>query len=454
VGEGGAKVKTPVKRLTVSILAIVLIGATMAAYPSGSSASATTPSSGSSGSWPGVGKICGSGAGGTASARGVTAKSIDIATFSDAGNTVEPGLNVAFFQAATAFSQWCNAAGGINGRKIVVHQRDAALFNAAQVTNQACQQDFMSVGGGMALDQPSVAIRVGCGLGQITGFTVSDASTDAALQVNPGGTSDSLVSAGWYAALAKKYPSAVKKYGYGAQNNPSIIEPSQHWAKAAAAQGWKLINWQEPPLTVTDWTPYVEQAQSKGVEALQPSDDSSITPYVQAMNTAGYKPPFMLLTTQFYETATTQAAAQVHFPTTYVAIQYWPFELKSQSPGLQQLVGIMHKYSSSSPLSWEDELAFSSWVLFAKSATACGTGLTDHCVLAKAASATNWTGGGLTAPVAHLAMSNANPAPSPCFALMTVQPNKFVYDKSVTAPTKQIWNCDPKGVIKVSGSSG
>ena len=264
---------------------------------------------------------------------------IDIATFSDAGNTVEPGLNIAFFQAAAAFSQWCNAAGGIDGRQIVVHDRDAALFNAAQVTSQACQQDFMSVGGGMALDAPSVPIRVGCGLGQITGFTVSDAAVSAADQVNPGGTNNTLIPAGWYSALAKKYPSAVKKYGYGAQNDASIIEPSKKWANAAVAQGWKLIDWQLPPLSVTDWTPYVLQAQSKGVEALQPSDDSAITPYVQAMNTAGYNPTFMLLTTQFYEPATTQAAAQVHFPTTYLAMQYWPFELESQSPGLQQLDG-------------------------------------------------------------------------------------------------------------------
>lgn len=453
--------KVLARKLTVAVLALMIGGVAVAACSSSPSSSTTTSTTGTgstvnltSGSWPGIGKICGPGSGGKATGRGVTAKSIDIATFSDAGNTVEPGLNIAFFQAAAAFSQWCNAAGGIDGRKIVVHDRDAALFNAAQVTSQACQQDFMSVGGGMALDAPSVPIRVGCGLGQITGFTVSDAAVSAADQVNPGGTNNTLIPAGWYSALAKKYPSAVKKYGYGAQNDASIIEPSKKWSNAAVAQGWKLIDWQLPPLSVTDWTPYVLQAQSKGVEALQPSDDSAITPYVQAMNTAGYDPPFMLLTTQFYEPATTQAAAQVHFPTTYLAMQYWPFELESQSPGLQQLAGIMHKYSSSSPISWDDELAFSSWVLFAKSATACGAGLTDSCVLSKAASATNWTGGGLTAPVAHLAMSDANPVPSPCFVLMTVQPNKFVYDKAVTAPNNQIWNCDPKGVIKESGTSG
>ena len=53
-----------------------------------------------------------------------------------------------FPEQATAFADWCNAAGGINGRKIVIDNRDAALFNAAQQTTAACQSDFMAVGGG------------------------------------------------------------------------------------------------------------------------------------------------------------------------------------------------------------------------------------------------------------------------------------------------------------------
>ena len=386
---------------------------------------------------------------GGATARGVAPKSINIATFADPGNTVEPGLNIEFFQAAAAFSQWCNAAGGIDGRHIVVDDRDAALFNAAQVTNQACQQDFMAVGGGMAIDQPSVSVRVACGLGQISGFTVSNQAVDAPLQVNPGGINNNEIEAGWWASLAKKYPTAVKHYGTGAANTASIIEPTNKWRDAAVAQGYKLVDYQLVPLSVTDWAPYVEQAQSKGVEALQPPTDSTITPYAQAMNTAGFNPTFMLLTTQYYNKSTTQAAAATHFPSTYLAIQYWPFELASQSPGLQQLNAIMHKYASGDQVDWDDELAFDSWILFAKSATACGSDLTTSCVLSHAASATNWTGGGLAAPVAHLALANKNPTPSDCFLLMTVQPNKFVYDKTDTDPNNQIWHCDPKTLIPV-----
>ena len=37
----------------------------------------------------------------------------------------------------------------------------------------------MAVGGGMALDQPSVPVREKCGLGQISGYIVSNASLNA-----------------------------------------------------------------------------------------------------------------------------------------------------------------------------------------------------------------------------------------------------------------------------------
>jgi hypothetical protein len=406
----------------------------------------------SNGVWPGVGTICGKGPGGPSSVRGISNKTIDIATFADPGNTVEPGLNIEFFQLAGAFARWCNASGGIDGRQIVVHDRDAALFNAAQVTNEACQQDFMSVGGGLALDQSAVSVRVGCGLGQITSFTVSDEAVDAPLQVNPGGTNNSEVEAGWYGALAKKYPQAIKHFSDGAENTPSILEAIEKWRDAAEDQGYDVVDFQEPPLTVADWAPYVEEAQSKGAQALEPSDSASLAPYFQAMSTAGYSPAFMFLTEQAYTSATAQAAESVHLPPTYLELGTWPFELASKSPGLLQMEAIMHKYAAGDPIDQDDELAIGSWVLFAKAATACGAHLTVSCVLEHSAAQKNWTGGGVDAPVAHLAMSNQNPTPSDCFLMMQVEPGKFVYDKSLTDPNNSIWHCDPKSIYHVSVS--
>jgi hypothetical protein len=71
-------------------------------------------------------------------------------------------------------------------------------------------------------------------------------------------------------------------------------------------------------------------------------------------------------------------------------------------------------------------------------------------VLKNAASQTNWTCGGLEPPVAHLAMCNANPIPSECWAITNVEPKKFVYNKAITQPnTDTIRNSDPKSLFTV-----
>ena len=272
------------------------------------------------------------------------------------------------------------------------------------------------------------------------------------MQVNPIGANNDILSAGWFATLAKAYPKAVQQAGMGAQNDPSTLESELKYRIAAEAQGWKVVNWQVPPISVTDWTPYVQELQSKGVEALWPSPGDNIAPYVQAMNTAGYDPPFMILGTQFYSSATAKAAASAHFPTTYVETQFWPLELAAKSPSTSQLLRIMHTYAHGDQVDFNDEIAVDSWLLFAKSATSCGTHLTVACVLAHASTTKNWDAGGISAPVKALAMSDDNPTPTPCFALLKVEPGAFAYAKSVTDPTQSIWNCNPKGLIRFTKS--
>ena len=303
--------------------AVVMLAGAFVAVSSTNAVAATSASRAlavsTNGEWPGLGKICESGPGGASSVRGVGPKTIHIAVFNDASNTIEPGLEIEFLQQAKAFATWCNASGGINGRDIVVDNRDAALFNAAQQTELACQSDFMAVGGGMALDQPAVPIREQCGLGQISGYVVSDASVNASLQVDPSGTSTKVQAAGWFGAMTKKYPQAVKKAGMGGANTPSVLESERKFEFAAEAEGWNVVDFQEPPVSVTDWAPYVEEAQTKGVQALWPSATANMTPYFQAMTTAAYKPAFIELGTQFYNATTTAAvAANPGIPPVYV----------------------------------------------------------------------------------------------------------------------------------------
>ena len=170
------------------------------------------------------------------------------------------------------------------------------------------------------------------------------------------------------------------------------------------------------------------------------------------MQTAGYNPAFVYMYSNLYVKATAQATASMHLPPTYLALVDWPFELASQSLGLTKLEAVMCKYSPGTAIDQNDELAASSWVLFAKSATACRANLTVSCVLRHAAAQKNWTAGDIQAPTAQLALSSQKPTPSDCFTMVQLQGGKFTWDKSLTDPNNQIWHCDPKTVFHVSSS--
>ncbi|MGA2307287.1 MAG: ABC transporter substrate-binding protein [Acidimicrobiales bacterium] len=437
--------------LPLAMATLILAGTSVAL--SSTTAGASTSASSSSGVWPGVGKICEPGSGGASTVRGVSSKTINIAVFNDAANTIDPGLEVEFPQQATAFADWCNAAGGINGRKIVIDNRDAALFNAAQQATAACQSDFMAVGGGMALDQPSVPIREKCGLGQISGYLVSNVSDLATLQVDPSGINTSSISSGWFGALAKAYPKAVKVAGMGAADTPSVLQAETKYEFGAEAQGWKVVDFLEPPTSVENWAPYVEDYQSKGVEALWPADNSNFTPFAQAMTTAGYHPAFVLLTPQFANSQTQQAVVDnPSLPPVYVESSFWPLSMASQNPSTEELVTTLHKYAKGDTIDFDDEEGAESWLLWAKSASACGISLTVTCVLSHAAATKNWDAGGIQAPIAKLTLSNENPQPSPCFTIMKGGPKGWIYDKAITKPTQSIWNCNPKNVVQLTAA--
>src|ERR1700689_2150166 len=110
-------------------MATMMVAGTYVVVSSANAAAATSSSRAlassltTNGVWPGVGKICEPGPGGASTVRGVGAKTINIAVENDASNTILPGLEVEFTQQATAFADWCNAAGGIDGRKIVLDNR-------------------------------------------------------------------------------------------------------------------------------------------------------------------------------------------------------------------------------------------------------------------------------------------------------------------------------------------
>jgi hypothetical protein len=136
-----------------------------------------------------------------------------------------------------------------------------------------------------------------------------------------------------------------------------------------------------------------------------------------------------------------------------VETQWWPLAQASQNPSTEQLVTTMHKYAKGDSIDFDDEEGAESWLLWAKAASACGaSNLTVTCVLNKAAATTNWDAGGIEAPIAKLTLSNENPQPSPCYAMLQLTANGIVYDKKLPAPTQSIWNCNPKNVVQLTAA--
>jgi hypothetical protein len=57
----------------------------------------------------------------------------------------------------------------------------------------------------------------------------------------------------------------------GAEDTPSILQPETKFEFGAEAQGWKVVDFPEPPVSVENWAPYVEEYQSKGLRPYEPA---------------------------------------------------------------------------------------------------------------------------------------------------------------------------------------
>jgi hypothetical protein len=394
--------------------------------------------------------ICGPGTASGATGRGVTNTDIHIGVTADPGAAAAPGLEQEFFDTADGFSKWCNAAGGINGRKIVVDKLDAKLFNVGQVMSQACQKDFMLVGNGNAFDSAGVNIREKCGLGQIPAYVVSPQAVDAKLQVQSTPVPSDEINDGAMRLLADAFP-ATKTGGIGIAGSTlaSLVPTGLKAQEYLKDVGIKVAVLQQQPVQVDNYRPYIEQLKEKGAAGLYQVTAQDATPIVQAMKNVGYNPAWSLYSVQFYgPQAAAAAKALGSFPPSYVQFTAIPFDLANKYPVVQQLIDIIHGAVPNAKLTSFTLSSMSSWLLWAQSAKACGSTLTVTCVLDKAQSNSDWAAGGLYPP------QNLQPGQqhaSPCIALVKLTTDGFVYDEKVTNPTKGMepFNCDPDNVKKV-----
>ena len=246
--------------------------------------------------------VCQDGDASGSTATGVTDTEINVGTVTDKGGPVS-GLNVEMYDAAVAFTEWCNEHGGILGREIVLHDADAKLQEYEAAMTTACEQDFALVGGGAVFDEDPNGVRVGCGLPNIAGYVVSEPARTADLQVQPIPNPVDKIAIGRHPAAAAAYPDGVDHYGIMTSALPSVILVSDQLEDAATQAGFTIdYRVEYAPLNETGWDNFAREIKDKGVKILeyvgQPADLVLLN---EALDTAGYYPDVILLSTNFID---------------------------------------------------------------------------------------------------------------------------------------------------------
>jgi ABC-type branched-subunit amino acid transport system substrate-binding protein len=401
--------------------------------------------------------VCGPNQGGgevptgdAAETQGVTADSITVGTVADPGFEGRPGLNQEIFDAATAFAEWCNAAGGINGKQIEVNLHDAAITEYQPVMQEACQTDFAIVGSGAVQDNFWPTTGAACGLIDIAGFSVTPEKAGTAgrdpiearsVQPVPNPLDEFPIGAA--AILNEEFPDAGANVGILNADLDTLITQAARTREAYESLGFEVVH--ENTYNVlgeANWAPFAQAIEDAGVTFLSfVGEGENLALLQQALDEIGYDLEVTLQDANFYDNAYLEAAGPAA-DGTFIRNAFWPLEEADQNPATQQYIDNVEAVDGKVALLGAQ--SWSAWLLFAQSARDCDLedDLTRSCVLEGAASVQDWTGGGLHAPTSP----GENTGPD-CVIVMQVQDGAFVRH----TPTDEDYACDPSYVAQLEG---
>ena len=424
-----------------------------AAADSGSGSGSGDTASGSrldQGGFGDLENVCQDGEPGTATETGLTADEIHLGTVTDRGSAERPGLTQEMYDAAVAFSAWCNEHGGIGGRKVVIDDLDAKLFEYNQRIAEACQQDFALVGGGAVFDAQDNGARVACGLISLPGYVVTPQARVADLQVQPVPNPVYEFASAGYRWLQGAYPDADKLGVLWVNlDGPSTIHAQI--VEMAEKMGFDVVfDEQYRPLGETGWRGFVQKMRDDGVTAFEMiGEPENMVALQQAMQTEGWYPTFTHLQPNYLDEKFMQEGASSMSDATYMRSAFPPFDMADQVPALADYLELMQRYNPGGKTAMLGMQGLSGFLLFAVAANECGADLSRACILEKAAAQADWTAGGLHSP-----QTPGNTTATECDLAIHATSDGFVYDEDLTEPNEGIYNCDPDNVIQLTDDYG
>lgn len=385
--------------------------------------------------------------------RGVTADTIHVTTISDAGSPIQRGINQELWDVAKVFSEWCNANGGINGRRIVVTQGDAQLFLYKQVIDAACTSQFALVGGGGAFDNEGQEDRVKCMLPDFGAFSASSAARTAALAYPAAPTPVQSLNTGGFKIIDELYPGTMERAGviYGDIDAIKMVRDQDvTTAEQFGLPEDPVYNEKYPPQGTDNWSEYAAGLAKNKVSGLifsgQPKDLANLITAIRANGYDGIK--WVYSESNMYDDVLVKGAGDaLQTIPSYTPVFVYPFEEAgkgTQSAAIDKYLALFKQYlpagKSHAMLGLN---AFAAWLLFAQSASACGDNLHTKCLVDKVTHTTEFNAGGLIAPRDPSDTTGA----SECYTVMKATPKGFEVVPEVK-PNTSVFNCAKDNVYK------
>ncbi|GAA2581474.1 ABC transporter substrate-binding protein [Dactylosporangium fulvum] len=387
--------------------------------------------------------MCGPGDAKGATDVGVTDTEIRVGTVADVGWSAAPGLLQPIFDGADAFVNWCNAAGGINGRKLTLDKRDSAMSNYLPQVKTSCTSNLALVGSMGVLDDTGVDAWVECGMPNFTAATVGAKAADAKLMVPLNPIPSTQQNVGGFHKLFADNPGIQNAIGTLYADGAAGARQQHTYNEAITKIGGKLVyTAQYSSAGQVNWGPYVQAMKNAGVKFLFVNATvTAVAGLQQAMATQNWYPDIQISPPQLYDATYLTLAGKVA-KNHYVYIPTTPFETADTVPAVAQFLKILKEHAPKAKLTFFSSTAFSSWLLFAQSVKACGSQVTRACVMTEVGKVKNWTGGGLQGEI-----TPSENKTSECWIVMKVEADKFtqVIPKEIGK-----YDCDPQNAPTVT----
>ena len=358
--------------------------------------------------------VCGPGKDKVAEGEGGTGTDkLYIGVATDRSSSIRPGLNKEMWDASVAFSEWCNAQGGIGGLQIELVDLDGKLTDVGNAMTTACSSTFMMVGGGWVQDDLQFTGKDGsdfhlCGLAEIPAFTTSPQKSESNGQIQPVPHPASEATAVWMRMFADLYPEQAESMAEVWGDLPAMETIRNQDIAVIEGEGSEVAGvFDYPVFGMTDWTPLAQQVIGSGAGSMHyVGEPTNMGTLIKTLREQGWE-GIPMLETNMYDPTYVDSAQNASDGTpnaagSVIRTFFHPFEEAADWPAVQQYQELVDQYVPDGKIALLGMQSFSAWLLFATAANACGDAndgvLTRACVLEAADGVDDWTAGGLHSP--------------------------------------------------------